>query len=184
MQIAFFQRRAEHRYDLALLDTADGSVRILASGAFSARPIQWSPDGNALSYSKMAPETDEYEREGQFVSLELDSGRLTPAERISPPRAPTIPGMTEDWAFWSPEKRWYAVAGRGEFQGVRVGTPDGKRVYQAFELKQYCFAAMPSWSPDGCHLSIELNAGDESGVYIVDLVTGTSKRITKASDSI
>lgn len=109
----------------------------------------WSPDGNAIVYSKLEEtETDKYEWVVYSSGLDQD-----PPVRVG----------KGSMASWSPDSRSIAFMREGQ---LYIGSADGKREAQLTE-GPFPFAAWPLWSPASDSIAFVYLPG-EGTVYIAN----------------
>jgi Tol biopolymer transport system component len=160
-RLAFSTTRFDSQtYDVATLEVATGDVvRVTDDIAFERHPA-WTADGHALLFSS--------ERDGTQAVFRVAPGS-GPVARVSPePNRALMPAASPDgrlaFTMGTPEglQIWVLDAGPGRLQQV-THVAEG--------------AARPRWSPDGARIAYTRLAPGGSGVEILDLTTGHTRRI-------
>lgn len=172
MQIAF-QHKSRRRsqasgddvLDLVLLDAETGERRKLVDDVRWASPA-WSADGRRVRYELRHPE-----RGFVWRQVHAETGEVTDFVDDAP--TPALP-TGSDAIRYSPARKWLAYRRGGS---ILVARADGSHTYPLTFGFGY-FADGAWWSPCGTRLALGLTAGDDTGVYVLDLRTGEHRRLS------
>lgn len=161
-----FEVRGPDAGDLYRVRVDGSGLERLTSGSDDDRQPAWTPDGQALVFSR-----GDGGSEGDLWRLDLASGDL---ERLT-----FAPGR-EGWPDVSPDGSAVAygreVGGRFEIARLDLETGRSSVVDPSAERSLW-----PRWSPDGssiAYFSRRGTAGESDDVFVFDVEKGRSRRIT------
>lgn len=166
--------RALHFYSVE-----DGTLTSLPAGASLTWVLAWAPDSSSVYVSN--------NRGPQVLS------------RIDIPSLEVVPlGLRSDDVALSPDGEWFAVGlidrEGGSPQGmlgymIDIVRVDGSERRELARLDEPFVVSGLAWSPDGDRVSfasvtIRDEGGFDSGVYVVDVETASTIRISDASEGV
>jgi len=151
-----------------------------ASRAFATHTPEFSPDGRYLAHL-----SSDYASAGQLplVDQRITVRSLTTGQihrEIRP--APELEFMGS--LRWSPDSRWFAVAGRnrrGRYGLFKIDAESGALTTIVLDDPGPAVAGTPNWSPDGTKLyygkRFRTPAPGEVAIFEHDMATGTDREL-------
>ncbi len=157
-----FASNSEGNFDIYVMDTNGGNLRLLTNHPTDERDPTWSPDGRFLAYTS--------NRDGDFKIYIMDT-------RTGEHRRLTNREEREWTPAWSPDGKWIAfVSGNHEFiPGVKIDITTN--IYKAdingahlVQLTDRGTNLGPAWSPDTQQIAfVSYHRGDErKGIYVMN----------------
>ena len=147
---------------------ADGSdLRVVAGQPGSEFDGAWSPDGTFIAY-----------RDSRRGINEDDEIYVVAADGSEARNLTDDPA--NDWGpDWSPDGRW--IAFNSDRQGFPLrGYLADAATAEVHPIETDAWVEYPSFSPDGTHLTFMGHTGSDYDIYVVELETGETTRLTDA----
>lgn len=161
-----FSSHGQSHFNLWTIPWRGGTAQELLIGDTHAYRPRFSPDGRMLAYMKWS---------GQSNIWRADlSGNTSPSNHES-----FCPSTLWDMApAWSPQGRALAFhSNRGGSWQVWVARADCAQTRPMTHFKEGA-CMNPAWSPDGRSLAFDVRDGEGGAIYVVDVETGFSHRVT------
>src|SRR6266542_2479272 len=161
-RIAFWSDRAGDP-DVFTMAVDGSGVRNLGTRDWGDKRASWSPDGTRIAYDSWHAGVEEFD----IWTMNADgSGK----------RRVTTSPLRDTMPAWSPTGDWIAFTrkrARSSAEDVWLIRPDG--------TGERLYARGGAWSPDGRRiLYTRWPVGAFGDIYVLDLRTGKSRRLTKA----
>lgn len=156
------------RWDIRVADPLTGNAVIVAAGAYNATNPAWSPAGDTLVY-----QSDE------SGSWDVVMGRV---DGSSAPVRLTTGSADEAWPDWSPKAS--AIAYQADELGAAFDVWIAEVQDDTLANPRCLTAAIdgdcvtPRWSADGRRIAFCSNRGGSWDIWIVDVATGDTVRLT------
>jgi TolB protein len=163
-----------YHWDLFLVDSGGRGERQLTRERWSSQVPGWSPDGRSLVFFA--------DRGGANRLHVMDVARGLVAA------LPAAPAGADNAASFSPDGERIAFIST---RGARASEGPGdlylmdRRGGNLTRLTtDLALQAQPAWSPDGRSILISGSANGRSEIYLIDLATGSSQRLTRGLEGI